>query len=162
MSRVPPHLAAARRTVQCTNEECPEVATKGKPWTGQRKAVDPDGAPCPKCSSAVVAVADAPESSTLAGLRADARRLEEAEPLSDAEVEAYVVDTAVRLLAAPKPSFMGIPRLTLGGVRIGMAARQRLAQLQKQPAHRGKSLDEIAGVVLDQWGAGLLDPQGVA
>ena len=157
MSRVPPHLAAARRTVQCTNEECPEVATKGKPWTGQRKAVDPDGAPCPKCSSAVVVVADAAVAIEDASIELAKLTLAAAEAMMGPSADTE--PASVRLV---RPTFMGIPRLTLGGVRIGMAARQRLAQLQKQPAHRGKNLDELAGVVLDQWGAGLLDPQGVA
>lgn len=127
-------LAAMRKTVSCTNEECPEVASKGRPWKGQVKAGKVETTVCPRCSSAVVMVA----------------------PDEDPEPEPVVAFVPLADLP-PKPRllhpFMGIPRHELGSVRVGMAARQYLLGRAK----RGESLEQVAARTLDELAAGTLD-----
>lgn len=143
-----------RKTVQCTNEECPDVAERGRPWMGQRKAHKACEEPCPRCSSAVAETA--PE--------------EPASPRAvEAEPDPHIIDEAeaARLLALPpsKPlrsPFIGRPTVTVGEVRYGLGAHQRLEALARSRDHRHRSREELVGWVLDQWGAGLLEPQGVA
>lgn len=136
MSRAVTGTIPSRRTVRCVNEECPEVSAKGRPWEGQRPVARAVEAPCPKCSSAVVVVAT--------GERPPELQPEEPTPAPP-----------LRVVRSP---YMGVPRFALSEVRVGMAARQRLAQL----AVRGKTLEQAAAEILDAWAAGTLEPPGAA
>lgn len=156
-----------RRNVACTNEECPAVALTGKPWTGQRSAVKALDAPCPKCASAVMLVTDAelpepPDEPPPAEEPACAAMV----AVVDGRLHCTLTDPAVFTTPQPlelvrvvsvRPRYLGIPRFSIGEVRVGPAARQRLAQIAK-----GKPLEEVAAGVLDRWAAGTLDPQGAA
>lgn len=149
----------ARKLVQCTNEECPEVASTGAPWKGQRKSHRATEEPCPRCSSAVVVVMD--------GARLDpiVTPLAEAMERATVEVDEFVRDRA--LPEAPprplRPPYIGRPTVTCHDpVRYGLAAHQRLEALARRKEHRGKTRAELVGWALDQWGAGLSDAPGAA
>lgn len=177
----------ARKTVTCTNEDCPEVLAKGRPWLGQRAAHRAEEDPCPKCSSSVTVMREGSRGEAVGGLIGIGLvgPLEVVALLDlDASAAAIATPTAMSLPLAraaglggaeelgeqarqdlrenpvvlPARIFTGVPRHELGGVRVGMAARQRLA---KEAGHR-KTLEQRAAEVLDAWAAGLLDPQGAA
>lgn len=136
-------LRSTRRTVQCVNEDCPDVGSTGAPWKGQRGASSPTLlAPCPRCSSAVEPVVGAAE-----------------EP----EAAAPEPPPPTPVVAFPKV-FLGVPRASLGEVRVGREARQKLDAMQRSPEHRGRgrTLADLAALVLDRWGRGELDPTGAA
>lgn len=143
MSAIPATELAMRVNVACTNEECT--------WRGQRKRVSAEDAPCPKCSSAVVIVPGAHVEPVVV----EASSLALTTSASDVPaVEWGAVDLPFEP-AKPWQPFSGVARVELADVRVGAAAKQRLAAMQRQREHRHRSLGELASIVLDRWGAGL-------
>lgn len=147
----------ARKLVQCTNDECPEVAASGQPWKGQRKNSRATEEPCPRCSSAVVVVAgDARLEAVGALVEPEAASVEEAEKPSGLLVAAGVRPPL-------REPFSGRPTVTCHEpVRYGLAAHQRIEALARSREHRGRSRSEIIGWVLDRWGAGIGETPGAA
>jgi hypothetical protein len=117
---------AKRKNVRCTNEECS--------WHGERKTATALDGPCPKCSSAVqLAAPDPAPPSELQAI---------------AEAPTVIAPPAA---AARKGPYIGPPpKVVLGEVRVGHAARQLLAANSENGR---RSLADVAGELLDRMAA---------